>query len=195
MKKRFTSTILVFSLILNCVSPVFAQDNNHTPKPYDKNELPQSVKDLRRFEIITLGSLPFVTLDTSLAYSTIRYAKNDFDSAYQPDIFSKTNYTQDEQLGIILTSVGISVGIGITDLVIQIIKRSSKKKREKRQMTYDDISIVPLSEDPDASQIPLPDTLSDEELDKVQGDAQSDAQNKAQDVAHNEAQEPEEIKD
>ena len=156
MKKRFAATILIFSLLFNSVTPVFSQEKNNSPKPYDKDELPQCVKDIRRFEIITLGALPFITLDTSLAYSTYRYAKNDFDEAYKPDIFSKNNYTQDEQAGIIITSVGICVGIGLTDLVIQIIKRSSKKKREKRQMTYDDISIVPLSEDPDASEIPLP---------------------------------------
>ena len=162
MKKRFASTVLIFSLLFNWITPVFAQDNSHTPKPYEKDELPQSVKDLRRFEIITLGSLPFVTLDTSLAYSTFRYAQNDFDEAYKPDIFSKTSYTQEEQTGIILTSVGISLGIGLTDLVIQIIKRSSKKRREKRQITYDDIAIVPLAEDPDASQIPLPAIESEE---------------------------------
>ncbi len=173
MKKRFASTVLIFSLIFNCVNPVFAQDNSHTPKPYEKDELPQSIKDIRRFEIITLGSLPFVTLDTSLAYSTVRYAKNDFDPAYKPDIFSKTNYTQDEQLGIILTSVGISVGIGITDLVIQIIKRSSKKKREKRQITYDDIAIVPLSEDPDAAQIPLPSEIPEDNSDETSASGNS----------------------
>ena len=162
MKKRLTARILIFALLLNCLAPVFSETKNTTPKPYDKDELPQTIKDLRRFEIITLGALPFVTLDTTLGYSTYRYIKHDFDEEYKPDIFSKNQFTQDEQAGIIITSVGVCVGIGITDLVIQLIKRSSKKKRE-RQITYDDISIIPISEDPDASEIPLPQTQETEE--------------------------------
>lgn len=155
MKKRLIAAILLLSFINSAF--LFADDKNTTPKPFDKEELPQSIKDLRRFEIITLGSLPFVTLDTTLAYSTYRYVKHDFAAEYQPDIFSKSSFNQDEQMGIIVTSVGISVGVGITDFIIQLIKRSSKKKRE-RQITYDDISVIPISEDPEAEEIPLPDS-------------------------------------
>ncbi len=156
MKKRPISLILIFTLFFTSLTPIFADEESNKPKPYAKDELPQSIKDLRRFEIITLGALPFVTLDTTLAYSTYRYGKHDFSDEYKPDIFSKSNFTQDEQRGIIITSVGICVGIGITDLVIQLIKRSAKKKRERQIITYDDISVVPLSEDPEASEIPLP---------------------------------------
>ena len=153
MKKRLVSLVLISALFLNFAAPVFADDT--TPVPYDDKEFPQTLKDLRRFEIITLGALPFVTLDTTLVYSTIRYAKHDFSADYQPDIFNKTSYTQDEQKTIIATSLGICVGIGLTDLIVQIIKRSGKKRRA-RQITYDDIAVYPISEDPDASQIPLP---------------------------------------
>ena len=126
MKKRLVSLVLISALFLNFAAPVFADDT--TPVPYDDKEFPQTLKDLRRFEIITLGALPFVTLDTTLAYSTYRYAKNDFDDAYKPDIFSPSSFTQEEQKKIILTSVGICAGIGLTDLIVQIIKRSVKKK-------------------------------------------------------------------
>ena len=157
MKKLLIFIFLAFIFLTHAYSD---ESTNTSPKPYDKSELPQGIKDLRRFEIITLGSLPFVTLDTSIVYSTIRYAQHNFDNNYFPDLFTKSNYTQEEQAGIILTSVGISVGIGLTDLIVQIIKRSNKKKKEK-QITYDDISIVPISEDPDASQIPLPQEQTD----------------------------------
>ena len=156
MKKRFIANILIFSFLLNAVSPLFAAEST-TPKPYDKEELPQTIKDIRRFEIITLGALPFVTLDTTLVFSTVRYIDNDFDSAYKPDIFSKSNFTEDEQKQIIATSLGICAGIGLSDLIVQIIKRSSKKRRE-RQINYDDIAIYPIAEDPDAQEIPLPET-------------------------------------
>ena len=155
MKKKLLSKILIFALLINTNLPAFCEDtNNHTPKPYEDKEFPQTLKDIRRFEIITIGALPFVTLDTTLVYSNYRYYRHDFEEAYKPDIFSAASYTQEEQKNIILTSVGICVGIGITDLVVQIIKRSIKKN--KPQVNYDDISVVPIAEDEDASVIPLP---------------------------------------
>ena len=152
MKKRLIAKILLLSLFFNFTLPAFSEDTS--PKPYDDDEFPQALKDIRRFEIITIGALPFVTLDTTLAYSTYRYARNDFDDAYKPDIFSSSSFTQDEQKGIILTSVGICIGIGITDLIVQLVKRSSKKR--KPQINYDDIAVIPISEDEDAQIIALP---------------------------------------
>ena len=158
MKKSFIAKFLIISLFLNSALPLFAEDT--TPKAYDKDEFPQTLKDIRRFEIITIGALPFVTLDTTLAYSTYRYARNDFDSEYKPDIFTSSSFSQDEQKGIILTSLGVCIGIGLTDLIFQIIKRSVNKK--KAQINYDDIAITPISEDEDASVIPLPQTVFSE---------------------------------
>ena len=157
IKKRLISKILIFAFLLNASLPAFCADT--TPKAYEDDEFPQTLKDIRRFEIITFGALPFVTLDTTLAYSTYRYAKHDFDSAYKPDIFTSSSYTQEEQKGIILTSVGVCVGIGLTDLVVQIIKRAINKK--KPEINYDDIAVIPISEDEDASVIPLPDSDPD----------------------------------
>lgn len=159
MKKSLIAKILIVSLFLNSALPLFSEDAS--PKAYEDDEFPQTLKDIRRFEIITLGALPFVTLDTTLAYSTYRYARNDFDDAYKPDIFSPSSFSQEEQKGIILTSVGICAGIGLTDLIVQIIKRSVKKK--KKQINYDDISIIPIAEDEDASVIPLPSDLKNSE--------------------------------
>ena len=151
MKGKLISKIIIFSLLLNISLPVYSEDTS--PKAYEEDEFPQTLKDLRRFEIITLGSLPFVTLDATLAYSTYRYAAHGFDAAYQPDIFSSSSFSQEEQTGIILTSIGISVGIGLTDLIVQLIKRSPKRK--KPEINYDDIAVIPISEDPDAVELPL----------------------------------------
>ena len=164
MKKNLIAKILIFSLFLNISVPAFAADT--TPKPYDSDELPQTMKDLRRFEIITLGALPFVTLDTTLAYSTWRYVQHDFDSAYQPDIFAASSFSQEEQRNLILTSLGVCIGIGLTDLIVQIIRRSHKKRTT--QINYDDISIIPISEDEDAQIIPLPSADDETEVQEIE---------------------------
>ena len=164
MKKNMIAKILIFSLLLNISLPAFAADT--TPKPYDNDELPQTMKDIRRFEIITLGALPFVTLDTTLAYSTWRYVQHDFDSAYQPDIFAASSFSQEEQKNLILTSLGVCIGIGLTDLIVQIIRRSHKKRTT--QINYDDISIIPISEDEDAQIIPLPSADDETEVQEIE---------------------------
>lgn len=164
MKKNLIAKILIFSLLLNISVPAFAADT--TPKPYDSDELPQTMKDIRRFEIITLGALPFVTLDTTLAYSTWRYVQHDFDSAYQPDIFAASSFSQEEQRNLILTSLGVCIGIGLTDLIVQIIRRSHKKRAN--QINYDDISIIPISEDEDAQIIPLPSADDETEVQEIE---------------------------
>ena len=148
-RKSIILKILLFSLILNSTIPVFSEDT--TPLEYDSSSMPQGLKDLRRFEIITLGSLPFVTLDAGIVYSGIRWANNGFDSAYSPNPFATSTYSTEEQIGILLTSIGISISIGLTDYIINLVKRSNKKNREK--LLNQSIIITPLSQDETATPI------------------------------------------
>ena len=158
--KRLLRNIFIFLSFLMIVRPVFADDSStKTPEPYKDDEFPQFMKDARRAEIITLGAMPFVTLNTTLGYSVIRYCKNDFSSDYIPNPFAKSSssngYTEDEQKTILLTSIGISVGIGLTDLIVNLIKRDIKKKKLLKEKTGP-ILITPVDQDVDAVRIEMP---------------------------------------
>lgn len=113
---------------------VFASENEAVQiEGYEKGkELPSWVKDLRRAEIVTLGSLPFTTLGATLAYSLYRYGANDFKPAYIPNPFplssTEAKLSTDEQIGIIVTAAGISLAVGITDFIVMQVKHSRKKK-------------------------------------------------------------------
>ena len=157
--KNLIIKLIIFSILVNISCPAFAADTSAAP--YEKDEFPQFLQDLRRFEIISLGAMPFVTLNTSLAYSTVRYARNDFNSEYTPSLSNASSFDTDEQIGIILTSLGISLSIGLTDLVINLIKRSSKKRNNKSDNKF--INIIPLSEDPDAVLISIPQVEAENE--------------------------------
>ena len=152
-RARQVLKIAMISLVLNVTAPAFAEDA--VPAPYEAEEFPQFLHDVRRFSIISLGAMPFVTLDASLVYSGIRYAQNDFNPAYMPSLSTLASLDSDEQIGILLTSLGISIGIGLTDLVIRLIKRGGTKKR---QPVRDDgfVLIVPISQDEDALLIEVP---------------------------------------
>ena len=111
--KKVLLTSLMFILLLQ--SRLFGQE-----------EFSQPLKDLRRFEIITLGAMPFVTMDTAIIFNGIKFASGK-SQTFNP--LATADYTPQEMKTVILTSLCISAGIGITDFVIRIIKRNHKNKR------------------------------------------------------------------
>ena len=156
MKKKLIASIIYLSLFAN-LTPVFAADTKSTtPEPYEEDEFPSWLKDLRRAEIITLGAMPFITLNTSLCYSFGNYAFHNFDSDYFLNPFAQgsdtSSYTSGEQAGILLTSLGICLGIGITDFIVHSVKRSNQKKKMRTQKKGN-INIESVADDPEATKI------------------------------------------
>lgn len=152
MKKIIFFTVLIS--LLSSSFPVFSE----TPEPYQKDEFPGILHDIRRAEIITLGSMPFITFSATLGYSFGKYASHNFDSSYFVNPFSSTDensFSTDEQIGILLTSLGISAGIGLTDFIVHTIKRNNRQRKLKKQKNTE-IQITPIREDPDAIKINPP---------------------------------------
>lgn len=155
MKKIIFFTVLIS--LLSSSFPVFSE----TPEPYQKDEFPGILHDIRRAEIITLGSMPFITFSATLGYSFGKYASHNFDSSYFVNPFSSTDensFSTDEQIGILLTSLGISAGIGLTDFIVHTIKRNNRQKKLKKQKNTE-IQITPIREDPDAIKINPPNNI------------------------------------
>ncbi|MCR5613927.1 hypothetical protein [Treponema sp.] len=126
MKKLFAVLFISISML----STIYAQSTSTEPVPYKEDEFPQWLRDVRDTEIIILGSMPFVTLGVTLTYSFINLAQHNFDGAYFINPFTKEgSFSQEQQIGIIVTSSIICVGIGITNLTINLIKRGIEKKR------------------------------------------------------------------
>ena len=147
-----TISFFLFFAVQNC----FCQTNT-TPEPYKDDEFPQPMQDLRRFEIITLGAMPFITLDSAIVYNGYKFATGKSDT-FNP--LATADYTQDEMERIIVTSLCISAGIGLSDYIINLIKRN----RVKRRLKAEDNNIS-IQEDPDAIRIPLPSTENTEPID------------------------------
>ena len=147
-----TISFFLFFAVQNC----FCQTNT-TPEPYKDDEFPQPMQDLRRFEIITLGAMPFITLDSAIVYNGYKFATGKSDTFNQ---LATADYTQDEMERIIVTSLCISAGIGLSDYIINLIKRN----RVKRRLKAEDNNIS-IQEDPDAIRIPLPSTETTEPID------------------------------
>lgn len=143
-KRIFAAFIIfLFFAIQNC----FCQTTT-SPEPYSDDEFPQFMLDLRRFEIITLGSMPFITLNSSIVYNGYKFATGKSDT-FNP--LATADYSQDEMENIIITSLCISAGIGLTDYIVNLVKRSRINRRLRQQD-----SNISIEEDPDAVKIPLP---------------------------------------
>ncbi len=166
--KRLISLIVLISL-LGTLTPAFADESaDHTPEPYHENEFPQGLKDLRRFTIITLGAMPFVTIDTMLTYSTIRWAQHDFDGAYSPNIFDTSSYSTEEQIGLLLTSLGICMGIGLIDYIVQVSKRNKEKKVFDEAFIDPQFKVLPV--EPQTNNDSAKDTENIQESNETQKD-------------------------
>ncbi len=142
----------VFFVLLSILSfSLFADDLTISDaEPYNEKSTPQWVKDMWRGEIITLGSWPFTTLAVSLSYSMGMFAAHNWDSSYFRNPFSSSGdgYSFNEIKGILLASAAISVGIGVTDLIVNIVKREkAKKRRNAEQMRNVIITPVDSRED------------------------------------------------
>lgn len=151
MKHTKKIAFLIFFVSLFSVFPVYAEDTtvSRTPDPYGAEEFKQWQKDLRRFEIITFGALPFVSLLSFWAYDIGRSIAHKGDPAYNPwpikDAKVAVSLTEKEQLGIFLTAVGISLGVAIIDLTYRSIKRANAKKLEEKNED-EAILLIPLEE-------------------------------------------------
>ena len=128
--RRFLALLLLFAVSFS----LFAQTEPTVKvEGYKKGETtPSWLKNLRRAEIVSLGSLPFTTLSVTLGYSLIKGFGNGFaDGVPNPLQKDKSGFSTKEQLGIFFTSIGISLFIGVTDYIVSTIK---DKKSEKQQM-------------------------------------------------------------
>lgn len=126
MKKKI---FCLFSILLiSCLSlqKPFAADTSASSN-YDDISFPQWAKDLRRTEIITLGSLPFVTLWTTVGYSLYEYGefRNPLDK-------STDSFTEDDQWKIIKLSAVSCLALGLTDLTINLISRAHKESKLRK---------------------------------------------------------------
>lgn len=147
-RKILLTTVFISIIILSLTSPAFAEDasTSTTPAPYEENEFPNWAKDLRRTEIITFGSMPFVTLGVTLGFGTYQYATGATDSFPNPFNKSSSAFTTDQQFNILKISALISLGLGITDYIINLLQRLNSEQRLKKiQDSKEKVIVTPIT--------------------------------------------------
>ena len=93
------------------------------PEEYDPSEFPLWMRDLRRFEVVTVGTFPITYLFVSLIYDFSIYAANNFNTQY-----SLGSQRSSRDIGIIVGSAGaVSFILATIDLFINLNRRSSRE--------------------------------------------------------------------
>lgn len=122
MKKILLLLVLILFTAVSISAQTALPAPDNTPEEYEDDEFPQWMKDLRRGEIIAIGSFPLTFFATQLIYGFVRYAKNDFDDAYNPGFLigssSAEPYTDKEKGEIILISISASLAFALADFII-----------------------------------------------------------------------------
>lgn len=139
MRRNFLFLIL-FSLVLSLAPRgLFAEETEVSS--YDDIKFPQWVRDLRRTEIITFGSLPFVTLWTTVGYSLYEYGelRNPLDK-------STDSFTETDQWRVIKISAVTCIALGLADLTINLISRARKESRLKKERAGQPFTVTPVRE-------------------------------------------------
>ncbi|PIE97546.1 MAG: hypothetical protein CR988_07420 [Treponema sp.] len=155
-------SVLLFVFLLFPIQ-VFCEDDSEIDRvsePYTKDEFPLWQREIRRFEILTFGALPFVTMLSFWTYDISRSIKYSGDPRYYPWSMKNANIsvslTQDEQIKIFGTAVGISLGIALFDVCYRAIKRDIEAKKLEREnlIQEEPIQIIPIITDEAGVKLP-----------------------------------------
>ena len=101
-------------------------EDSLVPEEYDPAEFPMWTHDLRRFEIVTVGSFPITFFATSLVYDLSTYAAHKWDPAYAMG----TQRTNRDIAVIMATAAGVSLTIATVDMIINVRKRNRQEAAE-----------------------------------------------------------------
>jgi len=150
MNKTIILFILVF-LILMPVPKAAAQSSSGTSSSStdtetdeDASKLPQWVKDMRRFDIITFGSFPFSMFTVTFITDLARWGKeNNMDFSEEGRRYAPwplksagaVEMTTWEYQRTIIIAASVSLAVAITDMIIVLIKRNKERRRIESRST------------------------------------------------------------
>jgi len=140
MKKIFL-IFFIFSLLLIPCFEAAAQNttaSSTTTSTFDTSTLPQWVRDMRRWDIITFGVFPFSMFTVTFITEMIRWNEangldfSDEGRRYAPWPFKSAGaveMTNDEHARTILIALGVSMTVALVDLIVVKIKQHSERRR------------------------------------------------------------------
>ncbi len=119
--------LLIFPLLLICFSlPAQKTEETETGEeapayePYAEDEFPSWLLELRRAEVVFIGSFPISMLFTSLSYEGIRAVRNAVTGAETTGArgLGNAEFSPEESRWVLLVGTVLSAAVAVTDYII-----------------------------------------------------------------------------
>ena len=121
MRRSFAVVLWIAAVV---AAPLYAQEQyggGTDAEEYSEEEFSPVLRDLRRAEIIMLGSFPLTLFVSLELYDLYRYAESGGDYQYAPWPFrppDAAGYSSRENVGVFLSALSASLLIAAADYVI-----------------------------------------------------------------------------
>jgi hypothetical protein len=112
--------------------PAQEEEGAAVPEPYRNEEFAPWLHDIRRAEVLFIGSFPITMFFSNLGFQLTRYFRNDRNREYAPSIFGglqRVPFEEEEKKRILLTAISLSGALTVADFIIDIVL--DKKSRIK----------------------------------------------------------------
>ena len=139
-------------------TPAQSNNTNTTGNFFDLSGSPQWVRDLRRWEIVAFGTIPFAMFFSTIGMDLYRWNKangmefSDSGRRYAPWPIKSSGaiaMEAEELERTLIIAASLCVTVAFTDLIITLIKRSNARKRaETLPHNATTINRRPLYEEP-----------------------------------------------
>jgi hypothetical protein len=124
--------LIVACLAFLLPSPAFTQSSvSEAYEPYTDDEFPQWLRDLRRAEVIFIGSFPITLLVATLAYDGFRALRDTILGVSMAERNEFGSYTNEERPWLVVSGLSLSGVITIIDAIIE--QRERRRKAEGSQ--------------------------------------------------------------
>jgi len=138
--------------------PAQTTQTNVIPSILESKELPQWVKDLRRWEIVAFGSIPFTMFTATFAMDMYRWNNanglsfTDEGRRYAPWPLKSAGAVvmkSKEQETVFIAAASLSVAIAVADqIIVQVKRHKARKRAEAIPVGSTIITRKPMPDDP-----------------------------------------------
>jgi len=136
-RQRYGAVVMLVFLVWSGVPPLFSQSTgtaaSPTPEPYKKDEFPRWLQDLRRFEVITFGSLPFTIFFATTGIDSYRWATHDWDQRYAPWPLKPAGAIEMDESQRFL-ALGIGIGASLIIATVDYFIHTYKRQRQEVEL-------------------------------------------------------------
>lgn len=128
---RSNGTLAAALLVVLSVSAQAQTSEQESYEPYEPEEFPQWLWDVRRAERTFIGSFPIVMLIGTLAYEGFRGVKNVVGSAPIGERTEFGSFSPDERKWLLVSGLSLSSIVTAVDLAIEISERNRAPERQR----------------------------------------------------------------